>query len=206
MKIIQCRGADRRAVAEAAAALRDGKIIIYPTDTLYALGCDALNARAVERLCRIKGINPEKNILSIVCTDISQAADYVRIDNRAFRVIKEYLPGPYTFILPAATRLPKVFRNRKSVGIRIPDSIFARALSEELGNPVMSSSVHFSDNDAETDDIADASAIAEKYDGSADIVLAIDGGEGSSVPSTIVDLTESDAPTVVRQGAGEFVY
>lgn len=206
MKIIQCRGADRRAVAEAAASLRDGKIIIYPTDTLYALGCDALNARAVERLCRIKGINPEKNILSIVCSDISQAADYVRIDNRAFRVIKEYLPGPYTFILPAATRLPKVFRNRKSVGIRIPDNIFARALSEELGNPVMSSSVHFSDNDAETDDIADASAIAEKYDGSADIVLAIDGGEGSSVPSTIVDLTESDAPTVVRQGAGEFVY
>lgn len=206
MKIIQCRGADRRAVAEAAAALRDGKIIIYPTDTLYALGCDALNARAVERLCRIKGINPEKNILSVVCADISQAADYVRIDNRAFRVIKEYLPGPYTFILPAATRLPKVFRNRKSIGIRIPDNDFARALSEELGNPVMSSSVHFSDNDAETDDIADASAIAEKYDGSADIVLAIDGGEGSSVPSTIVDLTESDAPTVVRQGAGEFVY
>lgn len=199
MKIIECRGADRRAVAEAAEALRDGKIIIYPTDTLYAFGCDALNARAVERLCRLKGINPDKNLLSIVCSDISQAAEYTRIDNRAFRSLKEYLPGPYTFILPAATKLPKVFRNRRSVGVRIPDNDFARALAEEMNNPIMSSSVEIADGD-----VADPRMIAEQYDGRQEIGLAIDGGEGSTVPSTIVDLSDSNAPAVIRQGAGEF--
>lgn len=199
MKIIECRGADRRAVAEAAQALRDGKIIIYPTDTLYAFGCDALNARAVERLCRLKGINPDKNLLSIVCSDISQAAEYTRIDNRAFRCLKEYLPGPYTFILPAATKLPKVFRSRRSVGVRIPDNDFARALAEEMNNPIMSSSVEI--DDAE---LADPRMIAEQYDGRQEIELAIDGGEGRTVPSTIVDLTDSNAPAVIRQGAGEF--
>lgn len=199
MKIIECRGADRRAVAEAAEALRDGKIIIYPTDTLYAFGCDALNARAVERLCRLKGINPDKNLLSIVCSDISQAAEYTRIDNRAFRSLKEYLPGPYTFILPAATKLPKVFRSRRSVGVRIPDNDFARALAEEMNNPIMSSSVEIADGD-----VADPRMIAEQYDGRQEIGLAIDGGAGSTVPSTIVDLTDSNAPAVIRQGAGEF--
>lgn len=199
MKIIECRGADRRAVAEAAEALRDGKIIIYPTDTLYAFGCDALNARAVERLCRLKDINPDKNLLSIVCSDISQAAEYTRIDNRAFRILKEYLPGPYTFILPAATKLPKVFRSRRSVGVRIPDNDFARALAEEMDNPIMSSSAEFDEGDTVVPCL-----LAEKYDGRQEIALTIDGGEGGIRPSTIVDLTDSDAPAVIRQGAGEF--
>ena len=148
MKVTECRGADARAVAEAVEVLKQGKIIIYPTDTVYALGCDALNARAVERLCRIKGLNPEKNLLSIVCADISQAAEYTRIDNRAFAVLKHNFPGPYTFILPAATKLPKVFRGRKSVGVRVPDNEFARALAESLGNPVMTSSVNTENIDA----------------------------------------------------------
>lgn len=204
MRLLSCRGADRRVVAEAADALRDGKIIIYPTDTLYALGCNALNARAVEKLCRLKNLNPEKNMLSIVCRDISQAAEYTRIDNKAFRMLKEYLPGAFTFILPAATKLPKVFRSRKSVGVRIPDNDFARALAEELGNPVMSSSVEIDEGICAQGDTLDAYAIADRYDGSQDIAFAVDGGEMRPVPSTIVDIMESDAPTVIRQGAGIF--
>lgn len=205
MKTISCRGADRRAIAEAAAALRDGKIIIYPTDTLYALGCDALNNRAVERLCRIKGLNPDKNLLSIVCADISQAAEYARVDNRAFRILKRHLPGPFTFVLPAATRLPKVFKGRRSVGIRIPDNEFALALAEEIGGPIMSSSVPLPDDPELHSEVADPLAIADRLDGYTDIALAIDGGEGGTTGSTVVDITESDTPELVRQGVGDFV-
>ncbi len=204
MKVLPCRGADRRIIAEAVEALRDGKIIIYPTDTLYALGCDALNARAIERLCRIKNLNPDKNLLSVVCSNISQAADYTRIDNKSFRLLKQYLPGPFTFIMPAATKLPKVFRSRKSVGVRIPDCEFARALAEELGNPVMTSSADLGTDDFEIGDMIDAQVLAEHYDGNNDIELVIDNGESSAEPSTIIDLTESDAPAVVRQGTGIF--
>ncbi|MDE6574499.1 MAG: threonylcarbamoyl-AMP synthase, partial [Muribaculaceae bacterium] len=138
MEIIENRGSspDSRIVERAVEALRNGKVIIYPTDTLYALGCDALNARAIEKLCRIKGINPEKNVLSIVCSDLSQAASYARIDNRIYRLLKTYLPGPFTFILPASTSLPKVFKGRKSVGIRIPDCEMARAIAREMDGPI----------------------------------------------------------------------
>lgn len=205
MKVMECRGADRRVIAEAVEALRDGKIIIYPTDTLYAFGCDALNNRAIERLCRIKGLNPDKNLLSIVCSDISQAAEYSRIDNRAFRQLKQYLPGPYTFILPAATHLPKVFKGRKSVGVRIPDNEFAQALAAELGNPVMSSSVEIPEHAEDIHELTEPLAIAEKYEGNSEIVLLVDSGEGGSEGSTIVDLLESDTPTLVRQGAGEYL-
>lgn len=123
MRIIKSYGSnpDSRTVAEAAEALRQGQIIIYPTDTLYAFGCDALNNKAIERLCRIKGIDPAKNLLSIVCSDISEAAEYARIDNASFRILRRCLPGAFTFILPASLKLPKVFKGRKSVGIRIPD-------------------------------------------------------------------------------------
>lgn len=191
---------NERNVAHAAEALRDGHIIVYPTDTLYALGCDALNQRAIERLCRLKGLNPDKNLLSVVCSDISQAAEYARIDNRAFRMLKEYLPGPFTFILPASTRLPKVFKGRKTVGVRIPDCDVARALASALGNPLLTASVNLDADSPE--DATEPDALAMRY--GSDAALLLDGGAGSAEPSTIVDLLDSSAPEVVRLGAGDF--
>lgn len=187
-----------RHIAEATDCLRDGDIICYPTDTVYALGCDALNQRAIERLCRLKGINPDKNHLSIVCSGLSQASEYVRIDNAAYRILKNYLPGPYTFILPASTKLPKVFKGRKTVGLRVPDNDIAVALAEELGNPILTTSVAVSDDW----DITNAESIAMCYE--SDIEVVIDGGEGGEVPSTVVDLTDTDNPTIFRQGDAEF--
>ena len=203
MRIFKSYGStpDSRAVKEAAGALGGGQIIIYPTDTLYAFGCDGLNNRAIERLCRIKGIAPDKNLLSIVCADISDAAEYARIDNTAFRTLKRYLPGPYTFILPASLKLPKVFKGRKSVGIRIPDNAFAQALVRELGGPVMTSSITSADDD---EIITDAEALALKYDGTPDLDITIDGGPGHNIGSTIVDLRQSAEPEILRQGLGEF--
>ncbi|MEE1207383.1 MAG: L-threonylcarbamoyladenylate synthase [Muribaculaceae bacterium] len=189
---------DERSIDTAVRTLQRGEVIIYPTDTLYALGCDALNQRAIERLCRIKGINPDKNLLSVVCADISQAADYARIDNRAFAIIKHYLPGPFTFILPASTKLPKVFKGRKTVGIRVPGCTIARAIASALGNPILTSSATTPD----PDDIVSPEAVAMAY--KADATLLVDGGEGGMEPSTIVDLTDPDSPEVIRQGAGIF--
>ena len=200
MKVIEYKGGvDRRALDAAADALRAGDIIIYPTDTLYALGCDALNNRAIERLCRIKGLNPDKNFLSVVCSDLSQASEYAKIDNVAFRMLKHYLPGPFTFILPASTSLPKVFKGRKTVGIRIPDCEFARALAEELGHPIMTTSVPVVE-----DSSLDGAAVALALDSVADIVLAIDGGEGGNEGSTIIDCCDSRSPEILRQGSGLF--
>lgn len=201
MRVFKSYGStpDSRAIAEAVEALRDGQIIIYPTDTLYALGCDGLNNRAIERLCHIKGIEPSKNLLSIVCSGISEAAEYARIDNTAFRILKRYLPGPYTFILPASLKLPKVFKGRKSVGIRIPDNAFALELARALDGPIMTSSV-IADED---DDITNAENLALRYAGILD--LTIDGGEGHTIGSTVVDLTQSAEPTVLRQGLGEYL-
>lgn len=196
MKVMICRGTDRRVISEAVEAIRNGDIIIYPTDTLYAFGCDALNNRAIERICRLKGINPLKTELSIICRDISQGAEYARIDNRAFRLLKEALPGPFTFLLPASTTLPKVFKGRKVVGIRIPDNPIATALAQRLGNPLLTTSVE----DDGSGDIIYPESIALKYDDNVD--LLIDGGEGHSMPSTIVDLTDSSNPAILRQGAG----
>ncbi len=200
MKVIENKGGvERRALDAAADALRAGDIIIYPTDTLYALGCDALNNRAIERLCRIKGLNPDKNFLSVVCSDLSQASEYAKIDNVAFRMLKHYLPGPFTFILPASTSLPKVFKGRKTVGIRIPDCEFARALAEELGHPIMTTSVPVVE-----DSSLDGAAVALALDSVADIVLAIDGGEGGNEGSTIIDCCDSRSPEILRQGSGLF--
>jgi tRNA threonylcarbamoyl adenosine modification protein (Sua5/YciO/YrdC/YwlC family) len=191
---------NERYIDQAVDTLRNGGIIIYPTDTLYALGCDALNQRAIERLCRVKGINPDKQLLSVVCCDLSQAAEYARIDNRAFRVLKTYLPGAFTFILPASTTLPKVFKGRKSVGVRIPDNDIARALAEAMGNPILSTSIEFDADQPAEAEMPDA--IALRY--SNDIDLMIDGGEGTTFVSTVVDLSDSSSPELVRQGLGEF--
>lgn len=188
---------DSRAIAEAARALADGKIIIYPTDTCYALGCNALDRRAIERLCRIKGIDPAKNTLTIVCPDISSASEYARIDNRAYDILRRNLPGPFTFILPAAPTLPKTLRQRRNVGIRVPANSIAAAIAGALGNPLLSASVP----DADDGTTPDASIAAMLYDSIADVALAVDGGDTAfGSHSAVVDITDASDPVVLREG------
>lgn len=196
---------NQRHIDEAVEALRRGEIIVYPTDTFYALGADALNNRAVERLCRLKGMNPDKNLLSVVCSGLSQAAEYARIDNRAFRLMKENLPGAFTFILPASSTLPKVFKSRKTVGVRVPDNAIALAIAENLGNPVMSASVPLGDGDDALEEVADPRALGLRYSGTPEVTVVIDGGDGGSEGSTIVDCLDSSSPEIVRQGAASIV-
>ncbi|MBD5322574.1 MAG: threonylcarbamoyl-AMP synthase [Bacteroides sp.] len=184
-----------RFLDDAVEALRDGDIIIYPTDTLYALGCNALNNNAIERLCKFKGVNPQKQTLSIVCDGLSMASEYARIDNEAFRILRTNLPGPFTFILPAATTLPKVFKGRRTVGVRVPDNTIARAIAERLGNPVLSTSI------AQEGDGVDPMTFAFEYDDVAS--LLIDGGESDGIPSTVIDITDSRSPEIIREGKGE---
>ena len=187
-----------RFMDEVIETLRDGGIVIYPTDTLYAIGCDALKNNAIERICKIKGINPQRTNLSIVCSDISQASQYARIDNRAFQLLREYLPGAFTFILPAASTLPKVFKGRKTVGIRVPDNVIACEIAARLGNPILTTSIEWDDD---PEDGCNPQAIALKYEDVVDVV--IDGGSGELIPSTIVDCTDSSALEIVRDGKGE---
>lgn len=191
---------NERAISEATSALAAGDVIIYPTDTLYALGCDALNAKAIEKLCRYKGINPDRQLLSVVCADMKQASEYARIDNRAFALLKRYLPGPFTFVLPASNTLPKVFKGRKTVGVRIPDNMTARALAAELGHPVLTTSVSVAPDDPYEAMTPESIAMNHEHIAS----MMIDGGEGGTEPSTVVDLRDSSAPEVIRQGKGEW--
>lgn len=188
-----------RFIDEAVDVIRSGGIVIYPTDTLYALGCDALNNKAVEKLCRLKGINPDKQLLSVVCASLSQAAEYAKIDNRAFAYLKEYLPGPFTFVLPASSALPKVFKGRKTVGIRIPDNPITLALTEAAGRPLLSTSVAV---DSDIYNNVDPEAIAVAYNNMADLI--IDGGESVAEGSTVVSLLDSASPGIIREGKGVF--
>lgn len=186
---------NERFLDETVEVLQQGALIIYPTDTLYALGCDALNNGAIERLCKIKGIDPRKQTLSVICDGLSMASEYAKIDNEAFRILRTNLPGAFTFILPASTKLPKVFKGRRTVGIRIPDNVIACALAERLGHPLLTTSLPL----AET--VEDPQAYALEYDDVAS--LLIDGGEEeSTAPSTVVDLTDSHNPEIVRVGKG----
>ncbi len=182
-------------------ALRRGEIIIYPTDTLYALGCNALNNNAIERICRLKGMKSDKTSLSIICEDISEIAKYAKLSNSQFRLLKDNLPGPFTFILPALSKLPKAFKGRKEVGVRIPDNTIAMALVKALGNPIMTTSVG---RDVDEDDyMCEPELIAERYIN--DVSVVIDAGRGKTEPSTIVDCTADDGsgvPEIVRQGLG----
>lgn len=178
--------------------LREGGLIVYPTDTYYAIGCDALNNRAIERLCKVKGLNPDKQLLSIVCSDISQASEYARIDNKAFRLLRDNLPGAFTFILPAASTLPKVFKGRKTVGVRVPDNEISRAIAEALGHPVLTTSIPLEGIDE--DEIIEPMSIAMRLENVADIM--VDGGMGDNRPSTVVDCLDSSAPEVIREGKG----
>ena len=188
-----------RFIDEAVDVIRSGGIVIYPTDTLYALGCDALNNKAVEKLCRLKGINPDKQLLSVVCASLSQAAEYAKIDNRAFAYLKEYLPGPFTFVLPASSALPKVFKGRRTVGIRIPDNPITLALTEAAGGPLLSTSVAV---DSDIYNNVDTEAIAVAYNNMADLI--IDGGESVAEGSTVVSLLDSASPGIIREGKGVF--
>lgn len=187
---------NERYIDEIADALRRGQVIIYPTDTLYAIGCDALNNRAVERVCQIKGINPAKQRLSMVCADISQASEFARIDNESYRILRSNLPGPFTFILPASTRLSKAFKGRHEAGVRVPDNAIARAIAAALGNPVMSTSVGW--NAADPEDLCQAESLGLHYEGSVDIM--VDGGEGSAIPSAMINITDPTSPELLREG------
>ncbi|GHT03671.1 threonylcarbamoyl-AMP synthase [Bacteroidia bacterium] len=181
--------------------LKNGGIVIYPTDTVYAMGCDALNVRAVEQICKIKGINPQKANLSIICNDLSGISEYAKVSNAVFKLMKKNLPGPFTFILNATNSLPKIYKNRKEVGIRVPGNNIIRTLVRELGNPVLSTSVRDKDDILEYS--TDPELIEEEYGTTVDAV--IDGGYGGLEPSTVVDCT-GDEIEIVRQGKGELIY
>lgn len=185
-------------IGKAVEVLREGGIVIYPTDTIYALGCDALNVRAVERICRIKGINPQKVNLSIICRELSWVSEYAKLNNLYFKLLKRNLPGAFTFILPTSSFLPKIYKNRKTVGVRIPDHAITLALVEALGNPLLTTSVSVDDEEPEYG--TDPELIAERYESVADLI--IDGGEGGTIPSTTVDCT-GDEPVVLREGKGD---
>ena len=178
--------------------LRKGGLVIYPTDTVYGLGCDITNTRALERIARLKGIKLEKANWSFVCADLSNLSDYVRqIDTPTFKILKRALPGPYTFILPGNNNLPKDFKKKKTVGIRIPDNSIARALVTGLGNPIVSTSIH--DEDELLEYTTDPELIFEKWENLVDVV--IDGGYGDNVASTVIDLSDGE-PQVIREGKG----
>lgn len=186
-----------RQTADIAAALEEGKIVIMPTDTLYGITCDALNPKAIETICRMKHINPEKSNLSILCSDIAMAADYAKIDNQCFRLLKDNTPGPFTFLFRALHSLPKAFKGRKIVGVRIPDSTTARMVVEALGHPVLSTSIEYEDEDY----ARNPELIAETYDTRAD--LMVEGEDGGRIPSAIIDCTGSE-PEIIREGPIEF--
>lgn len=195
------RNPDPRRIEHIVRELRNGAVIIYPTDTVYGMGCDIHNARAVERVARIKGIKPTKNDFSFICYDLSHIADYARVSNQAFKLMKRVLPGPFTFILEASGNVPKLLNtNKKTVGIRVPDHDIPRQIVHQLGNPIITTSIR--DEDEVIEYSTDPELIFEKFQHLVDIV--IDGGYGGNVGSTIVDATDDDF-SVVRQGLGELI-
>ncbi|NNT72384.1 threonylcarbamoyl-AMP synthase [Flavobacterium sp. IMCC34852] len=187
------------AIKKVVKVLRDGGLVIYPTDTVYGLGCDITNSRALERIAKIKGIKLEKANFSFVCSDLSNLSDYVRqIDTSTFKILKRALPGPYTFILPGNNDLPKEFRKKKTVGIRVPDNNIALEIVRMLGNPIVSTSIH--DDDEVLEYSTDPELIFEKWQHKVDLI--IDGGYGDNVGSTIIDLSGYE-PVVIREGKGD---
>jgi tRNA threonylcarbamoyl adenosine modification protein (Sua5/YciO/YrdC/YwlC family) len=181
-------------------ALRDGALIIYPTDTVYGIGCDITNNKALEKLAKLKGVKLEKATWSFICADLSNISDYVKqIDAATFKILKRSLPGPYTFVLPGNNNLPKAFKKRKTIGIRVPDHSIPKKIVEMLGNPIVSTSIY--DPDEVLEYTTDPELIFEKW--SPHVAFVIDGGYGDNVPSTIVDLS-GDSPELIRMGKGDF--
>ena len=180
--------------------LRDGGIIIFPTDTVYAFGCNIFNVRAVEFIAKLKEKDVSKSELSFVCHEMSQISEYAKLDDYSFKLIKKNLPGPFTFLLPGSSKLPKLFKNKQTVGIRMPDNDIALEIVRQLGNPIMVSSI-FTDDDT-MEYITDPELIEEKF--GHQVALVIDGGYGGLVPSTIVDCTGNELE-IIRQGAGELI-
>jgi len=182
--------------------LRDGGVIIYPTDTIYGIGCDITKPKAIERVARIKNVKPEKAALSFIFYDLSNISDYCKpISNTIFKLMKKNLPGPFTFILNANSNIPKLFRNtKKSIGIRVPDNNIIREIVKELGNPILSTSVK--DEDTIIEYSTDPELIHEKFGDLVDLV--IDGGFGGNIPSTIIDCIGNE-PVITRQGKGELI-
>ncbi len=185
-------------ILEAVDILRNGGVIIYPTDTIYGLGCDIHNVRAVERLCQIKGVKPDKVNLSFICSDLTHISDYAKIDTQAYKVMKKALPGPFTFVLEASSKVPRYAgAKKKTVGIRVPDNEIALGLVRELGNPIISTSIR--DEDDVVEYSTDPELIYEKYRNLVDLV--IDGGYGNNIASTVVDAANDFE--VLREGAGD---
>ena len=178
--------------------LNDGGIIIYPTDTMYAIGCHALKERPIERICKLKKIDPRKHHLSIICYDLSNISEYAKVSNTTFKLMKRNLPGPFTFILKADSRLPKIFRNRKEVGIRVPDNDIIREICRMIDAPILSTTLPLDENE-DPEYITDPELIFEKFGNDTDIV--IDGGIGGLDPSTVINCIE-DEPEIIRQGKG----
>ncbi len=187
-----------KAIDQAVEILSRGGLVIYPTDTVYGLGCDINHSKAVEAICRIKGINLKKDHLSFICSDLSHIADYTKpINNSTFKLMKRHLPGPFTFVLEANTNVPRLFKNKKTVGIRVPNNSIIREIVSKLGNPVLSTSIY--DEDEILEYTTDPELIHEKWENLVDLV--IDGGYGDNQASTIVDCTSSEY-NVLRQGKG----
>ncbi|HMK04656.1 MAG TPA: L-threonylcarbamoyladenylate synthase [Ferruginibacter sp.] len=189
-----------RLIKQIAECLKDGGVIIYPTDTIYGLGCDISQHKAVERICKIKNVDPQKAQLSFICRDLSHLSDYTKsIDTPLYRMLKSYLPGPYTFILPASKQVPKILQSKKStIGLRVPDNIICRHILDALGHPILSASLP----GEMVEEYTDPEVMYENFGDAVDFV--IDGGIGSMVPSTIVDCTTNDW-VITRQGQGEII-
>lgn len=190
---------NQRELDKVAKILKNGGLVIYPTDTVYGLGCDISNNKALERIATIKRMKLDKANFSFICDDLSHLSDFVKqLDSSTFKILKRALPGPYTFILPGSNNLPKAFKRRKTVGIRIPDNNIIRGLVRTLGNPIVSSSIR--DDDDVIEYTTDPELIFEKWRNLVDVV--IDGGYGGNIASTVIDLT-ADEPEIVREGKGD---
>ena len=190
-----------RLIKQVTECLKNGGVIIYPTDTIYGLGCDINQPRAVEKICKIKNVDPQKAQLSFICRDLSHLSDYTKtIDTPLYRILKSYLPGPYTFILPASKQVPKILQSRKStVGLRIPDNKICQHILDELGHPILSASLP----GEMVEEYTDPEVIYEKFGDTIDFI--IDGGIGGMIPSTIVDCTGEEWK-ITRQGLGEAIF
>ncbi|WP_298263122.1 L-threonylcarbamoyladenylate synthase [uncultured Lutibacter sp.] len=190
---------NEREIERVVQVLKQGGLIIYPTDTVYGLGCDITNTKAMEKVAKLKGVKLNKANFSFICHDLSNLSDYVKqIDTPTYKILKKSLPGPFTFILPSNTNLPKSFKGKKTVGIRIPDNNIIRELVKALGNPIVSTSIY--DEDDLLEYTTDPELIFEKWQNNVDIV--INGGYGGNIPSTVVDLSDGEV-VVIREGKGD---